>query len=290
MKKNVLSRAMSGLLAMLMVAAVVLSAVSCSAAPELEEVKDDFVKLIENSREVNRILFGEGLSVYGDMSYDAESGIYYSIFYTKNEGKLCAYYDKATGEYVTLSFGDKGGTGAVYSDAEKGIYLYPSDFEYSDYNKELQDSLLPMDYNYVRTDEVAVTVKEITDMAAAVYSEDYLADVFETLMGGLDEGTVILDETFVPRYKEAADTESGKKYLVKAANKLCPPITTEVREYDLDSMTIMKNSRKNFVNVEISSYGTYADLDEGKVKVGWSTVRISFVKQNGEWRLDSPTY
>jgi hypothetical protein len=289
MRKNILSRAISGLLAMLMLAAVVLSTVSCSA-PKLEEVKDDFARLIEESMEVNRILFGDGLSAYGDMSYHEESGIYYSIFYTKKDGKLCAYYDKGTGEYVTLRFGDKGETGAVYSNDETGVYLYPTELEYSDHNKELPDALLPTDYNFVRTDEVAVTVKEITDIASAVYSEDYLADVFETLMGGLDEGTVITDETFIPRYKEVADTETGKKYLVKANQKLSPPLAEEIREYDIDTMTVMKNSRKNFVNVEISSYGTYADLDEGKVKVGWSTVRLSFVKQNGEWRLDSPTY
>ena len=289
MKNNFLSRAVCFLLATLTITAVALSSVSC-AAPKLEEVKDDFIRLIEGSEEINRILFGEGLSAYGDMSYDSETGIYYCIFYTKNEGKLCAYYDKESGEYVTLRFGDKGGTGAVYSDDSEGIYLYPSELEYSDHNKELPDSLLPADYKFVRTDEVAVTVKEITDMASAVYSEDYLADIFETLMGGLDEGTVISEETFVPRYKEIADTENGKKYLVKANEQICPPLTDEIRKYDLDSMTIMKSSRKNFVTIEISAYGTYADLEEDAVKVGWSTVRLSFVKQNGEWRLDSPTY
>ena len=275
---------------MLMIVAVLLSSAACSAAPELEEVKDEFVRLIEASNEVNRILFGDGLSVYGDMSYNEERGIYYSIIYTKNDGKLCSYYDKATGEYVTLRFGEKGETGVVYSDDEAGIYLYPSSYEYSDYNTELSDALLPADYSYVRTDEVVVTIKEMTDMASAVYSEDYLADIFETLVGGIDEGSVIVDETFVPRYKEAVDTENGKKYLVRANKNLCPPLVNEVREYDLDTMTILKGSRKNFVTVEISAYGSYADLDEGKVKVGWSTVRLSFVKQNGEWRLDSPTY
>lgn len=289
MKKMFIKQCVSLALAILMTAAVVLTSVSC-APPKLEEVKDVFAELIEGSAEVNRILFGSGLSVYGDMSYDEETKTYYCVFYNDSLGKLCAYYDKDTGEYVTLRYGEEGGTGAVYSDAEKGIYLYPSDYEYTDFNKLLPDALLPADYNFVRTDEVCTTMNEITEMASKIYSEDYLADVFETMMGGLDEGTVITDETFIPRYKEISDTENGKKYLVKATDSLYPPLTEEIREYDLSTMTIAKNSRKNFVNVEINSYGTYVDLEAGAVKVGWSTITIAFVRQNGEWRLDSPTY
>ena len=87
-----------------------------------------------------------------------------------------------------------------------------------------------------------------------------------------------------------ADTENGKKYLVKADADLYAPLTQEVRIYDLETMVIAKNSRKNFVNVEINSFGTYVDLEAGAVKTGWSTITVSFVRQNGEWRLDSPTY
>lgn len=281
-----IKRIISGILAIISVFIVCACAVSC-APPKLEEVKDTFAKLIEDSAEVNRILFGEGLSVYGDMSYDEESELYYTVFYTKEHGKLCAYYDKARGRYITLAFeGDE----SVWVDEKTGTTLYATDYEYTDYNPELPEALLPADYHFVRTDEVAKTASEIADIAAKVYSEDYLADVFETLMGGLDAGAIITDETFIPRYKEISDGEGGKKYLVVASKKLCPPLTTEVREYDLDSMTIAKNSRKNFVNVEIRSYGTYVDLDAGEVKTGWSTVTLAFVKQNGEWRLDTPTY
>ena len=289
MKKKVTMRALGAVLGVILLSVTVLSSVSCGA-PEMDEVRDTFVSLIEASEEVNRVLFGEGLSVYGDMKYDEETKTYYSIFYTKENGKLCAYYDKENGEYVTLRFGDKGEKDCVVSDEENGVYLYKTDIEYSDHNNDLPDALLPSDYRFVRIDEVAISSSEIAEMAAKVYSEDYLADVFETLMGGLDEGTVITDETLLPRYKEISDTENGRKFLVKAVDKLCPPIVNEVRQYDLDSMTMTKNSRRNFVTVEINSYGTYVDMDEGKVKTGWSTVSISFVRTNGEWRLDTPTY
>lgn len=281
-----IKRIISCILAIVAVMAVSASVISC-APPKLEEVKDAFVQLINDAEEINRILFGDGLAVYGDMSYDEESGLYYTVFYTKEHGKLCAYYDKHRGRYITLAFeGDE----SVWVDEKTGTVLYATEYEYTDYNAELPEAFLPADYYFVRTDEVAATASEIADIAAKVYSEDYLADVFETLMGGLDENAVILDENFTPRYKEVSDGEGGKKYLVKASAKICPPITTEVREYDFDSMTVTKNSRKNFVSVEIRSYGTYVDLDAGEVKVGWSTVTLSFVKQNGEWRLDTPTY
>lgn len=281
-----IKKIISFLLAIVAVMAVTASAVSC-AAPKLEEVKDTFVQLIKDSEEINRILFGDGLSVYGDMSYDEESGLYYTVFYTKEHGKLCAYYDKARGRYITLAFeGDE----AVWVDEKTGTTLYATEYEYTDYNSSLPEAFLPADYHFVRTDEVAATASEIADVAAKVYSEDYLADIFETLIGGLDESAVIIDEDFIPRYKEISDGESGNKYLVKASTKLCPPITTEVREYDFDSMIITKNSRKTFVSVEIRSYGTYVDMEAGEVKTGWSTVTLSFVKQNGEWRLDTPTY
>ena len=287
MKKSFISRVVGLALAAVMLSITLLSAVSC-APPELWEVKDTFVSLIEESEEVNRILFGDGLSIYGEMDYDSERGIYYTVYYTKNEGRLCAYFDNETREYTVLRFGEKGDEGAVYSDEEKGIYLYPSDAEYTDFNSELPDALLPMDYGFVRLDEVAVSVKEISDMAAKVYSEDYLADVFENMMGGLDETDVVIDENFVPRYKEISDGD--KKYLVKAADRIYPPITNEVRIYDFDSMKIGDNSNKRFVNIEINSYGTYVDIDAGKINVGWNVVTLSFVLQNGEWRLDSPTY
>ena len=80
------------------------------------------------------------------------------------------------------------------------------------------------------------------------------------------------------------------KYLIKANEKTVPSLINETREYDYTTMTILKNSRKRFVTVEISSYGTYADPESGEVSVGWSTVRLSFVKENGQWRLDTPTY
>ena len=86
------------------------------------------------------------------------------------------------------------------------------------------------------------------------------------------------------------DDKSGEKYLLCADHTTVPPVVDEVRIYDYSSMTIAKRSRRNYVNVDIKAYGTYADVERGEVVEGWHTVTLSFVRQGGEWRLDTPTY
>ncbi len=65
-----------------MLAVVLLTALlpSCSSsAPELDEVKEEFVSLIEASGEINTILFGEGLPVYQRDGSEEEAQIYSGI-------------------------------------------------------------------------------------------------------------------------------------------------------------------------------------------------------------------
>ncbi len=52
---------------------------SCSGnAPELDTVKDRFIYLIENSKEINNLFFGKGLPIYDrEDKLTAELGVYY---------------------------------------------------------------------------------------------------------------------------------------------------------------------------------------------------------------------
>lgn len=277
------------LLTLLLVCASVLPMISC-AAPKLDEVKDTFVDLIKRSENVNRILFGDGLAVYGDMKYDEATKTYYTLYYHSELGKVCAYYDSVSHQYEVLRYGEAGEGDAVYEDSEKGIYLYPCDLTYSDSNNQLPEALLPTGYKFVRTDEVCTSINQITALASTVYSTEYLADVFEATMGISGSDEVLSGEEIVAKYSEITDAESGKKYLVRADHNVCEPHVTYTRVYDFESMVIAKNSRSSFVNVEIRSYGPYADIEAKETRIGWSTVKLSFVKQDGEWRLDSPTY
>ena len=147
-----------------------------------------------------------------------------------------------------------------------------------------------MNYKFVRFDERCVTVNDISTLAASVYSEDYLGEVFENVMGGSVGNDYVMNETFVPKYREMYDSFTGKKYLIKASLSECPALVTEERTFDFDSIEIKKGSKKKFVTVSIRSYGRYVDVEAGEILTGWSTIELSFVLQNGEWRLDSPTY
>ena len=268
-----------------------LAALSSCAAPKLEDVKETFVSLIEASLEVNEILFGEGLSVYEPHRFDKELGVYYSIYTTKADGKLCAYYDNDAKVYVVLRYGAKDESGElVYSDAEKEIYLYKTDLEFVDNADGLTGYTPPAGYHYVRLDERCTSVSEISAMAYKVYSEDYLRDIFSMMIG--DEGSLAITGDISAKYCETTIGRGDElqKVLMRADASTVKPMMTERRVYDYDTMKILKNSRKNFVAIEISSYGDYVDLESETVKTGWSTVRLSFIKENGKWKLDSPTY
>ena len=79
MKKKIIS-----LLLTVFTLLMALSLLSCSGnALELENVKERFIYLIENSKELNTIYFGKGLPVYDrDGILAQEKGIYYVDEYT----------------------------------------------------------------------------------------------------------------------------------------------------------------------------------------------------------------
>lgn len=286
MKKRIISC----LLAIITVISSVAALSSCGA-PKLDDVKETFASLIEDSLVINEILFGEGLSVYEPLKYDSTLGVYYSVYTTKADGKLCAYFDNETKEYVVLRYGEEGESGElVYSDKEEGIWLYKTDIEFTDNDNALTGYTPPTGYYYVRADERCTSVSEISAMAYEVYSEDYLRDVLSMLIG--DEGSLAISGDISAKYCEATvgTGDSMRKVLMRADSKTVKPLVTEKRIYDYDSMVILKNSRKRFVSIEINSYGTYVDFETQTVKTGWSTVRLSFIKENGKWKLDSPTY
>lgn len=76
MKKRVLA----GILALVLGVCTVLSLTSCqgSSAPELDDVKERLVYLIEESKELNVIFFGKGLPVYRRDSAIAERKTVYT--------------------------------------------------------------------------------------------------------------------------------------------------------------------------------------------------------------------
>ena len=83
MKKKLIHRCFICLLCALMLTSAALSFTSCSKKPDVEEVYDRFVYLIEESKELNTLFFGVGVPIYKkDSTISNRRGIYFG--YTKS--------------------------------------------------------------------------------------------------------------------------------------------------------------------------------------------------------------
>ncbi len=115
----------------------------------------------------------------------------------------------------------------------------------------------------------------IDDMKAAVsevYGSDYRESLFaSTFTGFADSG---ISGNLPARYSEDEHSLYQNKYV--------EPLVRGVRTYDYASMKIMDGSYDTFIRVSVRSYSE----DQPGV---WTTDHLSFVYENGNWYLDSPS-
>ena len=206
---------MKRILLILLVVIIVLMASCCDAprdpAPDIDEVYDRLVQVIEASHEVNVLLFGAGLPVYP--RGDAEDELVHRYYGVADESR----------EFVT---------------------------PYAKY-------------------------KSIADMQAAiaaVYSTEYRESLYESLFTGYaaDEMSVMMPARF----------SEDERFLYMS--RYVDPLVDGVRVYDYASMEIVNYSHASRLRVSIRSYTE--DRPEE-----WKTVYLSFVYENGDWYLDSPS-
>ena len=270
---------------------------SCSKPPELEAVKDTYIALIEASVEVNEIFFGEGLPTYprvtgsGDLLYDEESKTYYSII--EDGERTIIKYQLETNEWAyALKTTEAANQEPLYTDAE-GNFYYPIEYKEEEVDY-VYDENSPENYDYVRLDCKYQTVEAIMALAESVYSQAYLkgdeweegdlayGGVYSAMFDGIALGTQIS----YARYK-ADDTMDG--FFLLKSNEF-DPFFEEHKTYDYSTMKIVSPSRANLVNVEITATGRYIDYENFEVKTGEHTVTLTFVLEDGKWKLDTPTY
>lgn len=125
-------------------------------------------------------------------------------------------------------------------------------------------------YEFLTENNKYQTEDEIREATLKVYSEDYISSVLDSCFNGF------MDEN--------GETAVQPKYLGHTG-KLMLNTEYEVyvkgdRRYDLDTMEIVKPSNGKIVNVSL-------DAIDGEER---TRARLTFVLQDGEWRLDSPTY
>jgi hypothetical protein len=271
--------------------------VSCSQPPELDSVKDEFVALIEASVEVNNIFFGEGLPTYkraegdGNLIYIEEHKAYYT-FITDGERSILKYKIGDDDWKYAEKTAEAGRGESIFTDSE-GNFYYPIEFDESQYEYVYgEDS--DEHYDYVRMDCKYQDIEAIQELAESVYTQGYLkgenwkegdlgyGGVYAAMFDGFTIGT----EISYARYRN--DDSIDGFYLLKS-NEF-EPYFTEHKTYDYSTMKIVRPSKAELVNVEITANGRYIDYENFEVKTGAHTVTLTFVFENGEWRLDTPTY
>ena len=180
-------------------------------APEMDEVYDRLVQVIEASHEVNVLLFGAGLPVYP--RGDAEDLLVHRYYGVTDNGQ----------QFVT---------------------------PYAKYG----------------------SIAEMQTAIAAVYSTEYRESLYESLFTGYaaDEMSVVMPARF----------SEDEKFLYMS--QYVSPLVEGVRVYDYASMQIVDYSHASRLRVSIRSY-TEERPEE------WKRVYLSFVYENGDWYLDSPS-
>ena len=209
-----MKRILTLLLAVLMLAGSVMGLASCSAsepAPDIDQVYDRLVQVIEASHEVNVLLFGAGLPVYP--RGDAEDELVHRYYGVADNGQ----------QFVT---------------------------PYAKY----------------------ASIAEMQAAIAAVYSTEYRESLYESLFTGFaaDEMSVVMPARF----------SEDERFLYMS--KYVDPLVDGVRVYDYASMEIVSYSHSSRLRVSINSYTE--DRPEE-----WKRVYLSFVYENGDWYLDSPS-
>ena len=273
------------------------STVSCSKAPELDSVKDEFIALIEASVEVNNIFFGAGLPTYmraegdGNLIYIDEHKAYYT-FITDGERSILKYKIGEDAWKYAEKTAEAGRGESIYTDSE-GNFYYPIEFDESQYEYVYGEGA-DENYDYVRMDCEYQSLEAIQKLAESVYTQGYLkgdnykegdmayGGVYAAMFDGFTMGTEIV----YARYR--IDDSIDGFYLLKS-NKF-EPYFTEHTTYDYSTMKIIRPSKAEHVNVEIVANGRYLDYENFEVKTGEHTVTLTFVFEGGEWRLDTPTY
>lgn len=116
------------------------------------------------------------------------------------------------------------------------------------------------------------SIAEMQAAIAAVYSTEYRESLYESLFTGYaaDEMSVIMPARF----------SEDDRFLYMS--KYVDPLVDGVRVYDYASMEIVSYSHSSRLRVSINSYTE--DRPEE-----WKRVYLSFVYENGNWYLDSPS-
>ncbi len=266
---------------------------SCAKPPEYAEIEERFIQLVEASYEVNKLVFGEGLDTY-ERVYDPKNSTevykdkdgknvyYYEVYDPDSEDMIIAYRSSYLDDFSYVRAVKKPieGQQAVFENADEKVYCYAiENYEEKKFDFYYSDSD-PKYYDYVKADSPYMTVEQIKQKIETVYSLDYLnSSIYEGLFTGASASDDLTG--LYARYIEYYDAETGSTALMES--NIYEPLISETRYYDFSTARVVKPGSGKLVNIEVESY-VNSKPDER------ITVRVTMVKQDGEWYLDSGTY
>jgi len=242
----------------------------CSLPPELAEIKYELIGILDRSYEVNEIIFGDGLKTEYDLSGVIEE----------------------------------------YTDEMKNYETYYSDEQmyYQFYSPVVASYMKDTDGDGVSDTEVKQpqTVAEIKALVNSVYSSAFSSKMNVQLFNNSSVTVNGTTETLKARYRDGfvnEDSESGsemtdgvlRKYKFIKESKMNYISARGGRTvYDYDTMKIVSPSNANTIVVELKGlYQDYTASGPNNTEPGgysWHTVKLTFVKENGAWKLDGASY
>ena len=125
-------------------------------------------------------------------------------------------------------------------------------------------------YDRVMENSPYYSIDEMKAKAELVFSKDYLSDLYESAFDGI----MMDDSSAYLRFYDNGE------WLHQNTNAMDFGLSERI--YDYSTMKIVEPSTTDYVNISIESY-TLADPTRREVS-------LSFVYENGNWFLDSPTY
>lgn len=125
-------------------------------------------------------------------------------------------------------------------------------------------------YERVMENTAYLSIDEMKAAAESIYSDDYLSEIYESAFDGIMVGN---SNAYVRFY------DNGE-WIYQNVNK--GNFTLNERIYDYSTMEIVEPSTSDYINVSLESYS----ISDGERR----TVYLSFVYEDDNWYLDSPTY
>jgi hypothetical protein len=292
---------------------------SCSAPPKYEEIEARFKELIEQSYELNVILFGEGLPTYPRIFDPLDSLQVYNTgeYYLDKDGdeqqRKVFYYYTSYADAVIVGFREsylEDFSYALVSETELSADSLAADYPAIDgvsapegkaFYTELYRSADGKSYSYLIPfveetaefyykatyptdyDFVRLDAKYRTVSSLKDYAESiYSRSYTLSLYSSLFDGVASGGTVLKPRYSEYT-TEDNRIWLTRS-NDPEYSLFSERRVYLFDTAKIDKwSSNSTLVRISIQSYlpSSPDNIVEDEVDL---------VLQDGVWYLDSPTF